>query len=55
MTEWRLTKSVAAQMAALRSGFEEIMPLQHLAIFDEREVEVGGAGWSASFRANEGA
>eukprot|EP00048_Salpingoeca_helianthica_P009549 m.136963 g.136963 ORF g.136963 m.136963 type:complete len:989 (+) comp14893_c1_seq13:145-3111(+) len=40
MTEWRLTKSVAAQMAALRSGFEEIMPLQHLAIFDEREVEL---------------
>jgi hypothetical protein len=31
---------MASQMNALKQGFQEILPLDNLKIFDEKEVEV---------------
>eukprot|EP00047_Mylnosiga_fluctuans_P024027 m.151338 g.151338 ORF g.151338 m.151338 type:complete len:996 (+) comp9757_c0_seq3:57-3044(+) len=40
VTDWRLVRSVAAQMDAVRKGFHEIIPLQYIRSFDEHELEL---------------
>jgi E3 ubiquitin-protein ligase NEDD4-like len=37
---YRFVQRIALQMNALRQGFQEILPLEKLKIFDEKEVEV---------------
>ena len=37
---YRFVQRIASQMNALKQGFQEILPLDHLKIFDEKEVEV---------------
>jgi E3 ubiquitin-protein ligase NEDD4-like len=37
---YRFVQRMASQMNALRQGFQEILPLDNLKIFDEKEVEV---------------
>ena len=40
MTEWRFTRGVEAQTKAFLEGFNEVVPLEWLKYFDERELEV---------------
>ncbi len=37
---YRFVQRMASQMNALKQGFQEILPLDNLKIFDEKEVEV---------------
>ena len=39
--EWRFKRGVEEQTKAFLGGFEEVIPLHWLQIFDERELEVG--------------
>ena len=40
MTNWRFTRGVEDQTKAFLDGFNEVVPLQWLQYFDERELEV---------------
>ena len=40
MTNWRFTRGVEEQTKAFLDGFSEVVPLQWLQYFDERELEV---------------
>jgi E3 ubiquitin-protein ligase NEDD4-like len=37
---YRFVQRIATQMNALKHGFQEILPLDSLRMFDEKEVEV---------------
>ena len=37
---YRFMQRIATQMNALKQGFQEILPLETLKVFDEKEVEV---------------
>lgn len=37
---YRFVQRIATQMNALKQGFQEILPLESIRIFDEKEVEV---------------
>lgn len=43
MAEWRFTRGVEAQTKAFLDGFNEVVPLQWLQYFDEKELEVSSA------------
>lgn len=53
MTEWRFSRGVQEQTKAFLDGFNEVVPLQWLQYFDEKELEVrtfncgiiGNANW----------
>ena len=45
MTEWRFTRGVEAQTKAFLEGFNEVVPLEWLKYFDERELEVCDRLW----------
>lgn len=40
MTEWRFSRGVQEQTKAFLDGFNEVVPLQWLQYFDEKELEV---------------
>lgn len=40
MTEWRFSRGVEEQNKAFLDGFNEVVPLEWLQYFDERELEV---------------
>ncbi|XP_033625992.1 NEDD4-like E3 ubiquitin-protein ligase WWP1 [Asterias rubens] len=40
MTEWRFTRGIGEQTKAFLDGFNEVVPLQWLQYFDERELEL---------------
>ncbi|CAF3440978.1 unnamed protein product [Rotaria sp. Silwood1] len=40
MTKWRFTRGVEEQTKAFLHGFNEVVPLQWIQIFDERELEL---------------
>jgi len=40
MTQWVFSRGVSAQTRAFLDGFSEVVPLQWLQYFDERELEV---------------
>ena len=40
MTQWRFSRGVEEQTKAFLEGFSEVVPLQWLQYFDERELEV---------------
>ena len=40
MTQWFFSRGVGDQMKAFLEGFNEVVPLQWLQYFDERELEV---------------
>ena len=40
MTQWRFTRGVEEQTKAFLDGFNEVVPLQWLQYFDERELEL---------------
>ena len=40
MTEWIFTRGIHEQTKAFLDGFNEVVPLQWLQYFDERELEV---------------
>jgi hypothetical protein len=40
MTQWRFSRGVEEQTKAFLEGFNEVVPLQWLQYFDERELEV---------------
>lgn len=40
MTNWRFTRGVEEQTKSFLDGFNEVVPLQWLQYFDERELEV---------------
>ena len=40
MTNWRFNRGVEEQTKAFLDGFSEVVPLQWLQYFDEREIEV---------------
>ena len=44
VTEWRIVKRVEEQFQALHAGILEIVPLDLIAVFDEKELEllIGG-------------
>lgn len=42
MAEWRFSRGVEGQTKAFLDGFNEVVPLQWLQYFDEKELEVGG-------------
>ena len=44
MTNWRFTRGVEEQTKAFLDGFSEVVPLQWLQYFDEREIEVSVVG-----------
>lgn len=58
MAEWRFSRGVQEQTEAFLGGFNEVVPLQWLQYFDEKELEVrplpragggaGGGGWGAA-------
>jgi len=41
MTQWVFSRGVVDQTRAFLNGFSEVVPLQWLQYFDERELEVG--------------
>lgn len=43
MAEWRFSRGVEGQTKAFLDGFNEVVPLEWLRYFDEKELEVGGA------------
>lgn len=44
LTNWRFTRGVKEQTRAFLDGFNEVVPLEWLRYFDEKELEVRGAG-----------
>lgn len=40
MTNWRFQRGVEQQTQAFLDGFNEVVPLEWLKYFDERELEV---------------
>lgn len=40
MTEWRMTRGIEEQTKAFLEGFNEVVPLEWLKYFDERELEL---------------
>ncbi|KAK0141817.1 NEDD4-like E3 ubiquitin-protein ligase WWP1 [Merluccius polli] len=42
MAEWRFSRGVEGQTKAFLDGFNEVVPLQWLQYFDEKELEVSG-------------
>ena len=40
MIQWKFTKGVEEQTESFLSGFNEVVPLEWLKYFDEREIEV---------------
>lgn len=40
MTEWRMTRGIEDQTKAFLDGFNEVVPLEWLKYFDERELEL---------------
>ena len=40
MMEWRLTRGQEAQTQSFLEGFSEVVPLEWLKYFDERELEL---------------
>ncbi|KAK2722126.1 E3 ubiquitin-protein ligase Su(dx)-like [Artemia franciscana] len=40
LTEWRMTRGIEDQTRALLDGFSEVVPLEWLKYFDERELEL---------------
>jgi len=40
MTDWIFTRGVKKQMEAFLESFREIIPLEWIVTFDERELEV---------------
>jgi len=40
VTEWRMTRGIEAQTKAFLEGFNEVVPLEWLQYFDERELEL---------------
>lgn len=40
MVTWRFTRGVAEQTKSFLDGFNEVVPLEWLKYFDERELEV---------------
>uniref|UniRef100_A0A7N6BNW0 E3 ubiquitin-protein ligase n=1 Tax=Anabas testudineus TaxID=64144 RepID=A0A7N6BNW0_ANATE len=44
MAEWRFSRGVEGQTKAFLDGFNEVVPLQWLQYFDEKELEVSRAG-----------
>ncbi|XP_017786420.1 PREDICTED: E3 ubiquitin-protein ligase Su(dx) [Nicrophorus vespilloides] len=40
MTEWRMTRGIEQQTKAFLEGFNEVVPLEWLKYFDERELEL---------------
>ena len=40
MIDWRFSRGVEQQTKAFLDGFNEVVPLQWLQYFDERELEV---------------
>lgn len=43
MAEWRFSRGVEGQTKAFLDGFNEVVPLQWLQYFDEKELEVSRA------------
>jgi len=43
MTQWFFNRGVVEQTKAFMAGFNEVVPLQWLQYFDEREFEVFAA------------
>lgn len=41
LTDWRFTRGVEEQTKAFLDGFNEVVPLEWLRYFDEKELEVG--------------
>lgn len=48
MTNWRFTRGVEEQTKAFLDGFSEVVPLQWLQYFDEREIEASSLQHHAS-------
>lgn len=40
MTEWRMSRGIEEQTKAFLDGFSEVVPLEWLKYFDERELEL---------------
>lgn len=40
LTDWRFTRGVEEQTKAFLDGFNEVVPLEWLRYFDEKELEV---------------
>lgn len=40
MTQWRMTRGTEEQTRAFLDGFNEVVPLEWLKYFDERELEL---------------
>ena len=38
--QWRFTRGVEAQTKAFMDGFNEVVPIEWIQIFDEKELEV---------------
>uniref|UniRef100_A0A8B9L0Z8 HECT-type E3 ubiquitin transferase n=1 Tax=Astyanax mexicanus TaxID=7994 RepID=A0A8B9L0Z8_ASTMX len=45
MAEWRFSRGVEGQTKAFLDGFNEVVPLQWLQYFDEKELEVRSIDW----------
>lgn len=46
LTDWRFTRGVEEQTKAFLDGFNEVVPLEWLRYFDEKELEVRMTGKS---------
>lgn len=44
LTDWRFTRGVEEQTKAFLDGFNEVVPLEWLRYFDEKELEVRRRG-----------
>ncbi len=44
LTDWRFTRGVKEQTKAFLDGFNEVVPLEWLRYFDEKELEVRRSG-----------
>lgn len=51
LTDWRFTRGVEEQTKAFLDGFNEVVPLEWLRYFDEKELEVSWQlGWGCGGR-----
>lgn len=50
LTNWRFTRGVKEQTRAFLDGFNEVVPLEWLRYFDEKELEVRKVEPPSSFR-----
>jgi predicted lipid carrier protein YhbT len=48
ITQWMFNRGVEDQMKAFLDGFSEVLPLQWLQYFDERELEVSNGCYAES-------